>query len=114
MSHQPVCPAARPLAGPPGPGPAVICGVALHDKGLADEILHGTYLPGLITSARDSRTYYGFCCGTGLPVMEEPEHGRAHYTACPIWRARREADWERRELTEEPKRRGIKVDHGIG
>lgn len=92
-----VCEAARPISCSDGSG-AVICGVVANDLEAADVVLEGD-AEGLVMNTRtDPSTIAGFCCGSALPVIDAvPEDGKAHYTACPVWRAGREADWERRD-----------------
>lgn len=72
---------------------------------LADAVVEGIGAGCVVTSRKDPSTYQAFCHGTELPVIEEPrESGRTkrHYTACPLWRARREADWVRDERVAPP------------
>lgn len=95
---KPRCPAAVRVAGPPALGPSCVCSVLRGAQERADQIVGGTYSDGLITAAKDPSSYYGFCSGRGLPVVDSvPEGGRGHYTACPIWRDAREAETAAKE-----------------
>jgi hypothetical protein len=86
------CPAARHLDGPPGKGPAVVCGVVANDVARSDQIVEGGGDTGLLTAARDGGILFAFCRGQGLPTLgiREDENPRGHYTYCPTWRAEKD------------------------
>lgn len=44
----------------------------------------------IISGSQDQRPISTYCCGCGVPG------GLVSYTACPIWRAAKEAEWARR------------------
>lgn len=68
----------------------------LHEHSLTDQLTQGHITSPVFAARTHPSVYYGFCCGDALPVVDSvPEGGRAHYTACPLWRKRREADWAR-------------------
>lgn len=80
----------------------MLCSIFVEEKAAADEVTHGNYESGLLTVQRDPGVVLGFCSGHMVPVVDTvPEGGKAHYTACPTWRGRREADWAREAHTME-------------
>lgn len=82
----------------------------VREELLTDQILHGRSASPLVTAGRDPSTFYGFCCGTGLPRVGEeidPERLHGHYTFCPVWELEKQREWERREMMSPPKRKGM-------
>lgn len=108
------CPAALPQAGPPDSGPSVVCQVMAAEQRITDQVRAGESVSPVMAHRGDPMILYGFCCGTNLPVatteqlerLEAAGIGRAHFTACPVWRAAKERDWDRRRMMVEPARRG--------
>jgi hypothetical protein len=86
-----VCWAARALH-PAADSPSVLCGVldkandGAHVNGFEDR----GHVSPVISGDRDRSAVSAYCCGTGIPGSV------ASYTACPIWRAAKEAEWARR------------------
>lgn len=81
----------------------------VREEILTDQILHGRSASPLVTSKRDPSTFFGFCCGRGLPrvvddVPEDQYHG--HYTFCPVWELEMRRIWKRKEMMATPKRKG--------
>ncbi len=68
------CPAGEPLS-EVGGWPRCRCGIT----------------DTLVGAATDPSTFHQYCTGDGTKR-------RPGYTACEVWRAAREADWERRGL----------------
>jgi hypothetical protein len=94
----PQCPAAYALAGPPATGPSVLCKVAEAEVQSQDVILHGSGIEALVIEAkRDPGVYYGFCAGTGIPMIHPSGKQRGHYTGCPHWQAEKERIFEARK-----------------
>jgi hypothetical protein len=107
----PQCPAALPLEGPPGPGPSVVCRVMEQEK---ERIKHGDSRAIHVIAAKNPNALFGFCCGRGLPVVDEvPEQGRGHHTACPVWRAEKLRIQEGRAMVMKPKERGSVTPFGL-
>lgn len=82
----------------------------VRDELLTDQILHGESASPLVTSLRDPSTFYGFCCGTGLPraVTEvNPDQYHGHYTFCPVWELEKQRIWDLRDMLLAPKRKGM-------
>lgn len=92
-----ICPAADPIGAVTGTIPTVVCGV-LRLANVGAE-LDGFAERGHISPTQDGRndwkTVVSLCCGPGVPAQREDEVN-AHYTACPLWRAQREAEWANR------------------
>lgn len=84
----PTCPAATPLAGPPGRGPSVLCGVWFREmrEGRIEDAENGV----LLTLYNDPTTLHVYCCGEGVTGAKNS------YTDCPVW----EREAERREDAE--------------
>lgn len=96
-----VCPAALPIAGALPSCGGVVCRVMQQERGretgvgynpaqtaLARDGSDGVFL----TLAGDPSTVERFCCGDGVPVMDNREKrgGRDTYTYCPVWQAEQE------------------------
>jgi hypothetical protein len=93
----------------------VLCDIAAAEVAAVDQITHGQSVSPVYRESDDSPILAAFCCGTQLPVIDAvPEDGKAHHTACPIWRAHKERIWENRERLAEPKRRGHVTPFGLG
>lgn len=93
MKRCALCPAARPLAGPPIGGPSVVCAILLREGGGQDTVTEGGEYPH-ITVRHDPSTYLGFCTGDELPILDDEDLERRtdrgdrpprSYTVCPIW-----------------------------
>lgn len=107
MGVRPLCPAVADVVGAPaGPLPSVVCGVLkVANRGAT---LDGFSARGFISPVqdgqRDAKTVASLCSETGdVPAItadEAESGGHAHYTACPLWRAAREADWAGRKGSE--------------
>jgi hypothetical protein len=75
-----------------------------------DQILHGRSATPVVTSQRDPSTFFGFCCGAGLPRVSEDldtERLHGHHTFCPVWELEKKRIEERKEKLAEPRRRGM-------
>jgi len=80
----------------------------VRDRLQTDQILHGLSASPLVTSRKDPSTFFGFCCGTGLPRLgEDISRPHGHYTFCPVWEAEKKRIWTNRELMRAPRRPGL-------
>ena len=87
----PQCPAATVVDGADDLRCGVVCGVMARYAEQLDTVLHGVSSGRFKRAAKDPSTVFGFCCGRGLPVVDEiPEGGHGHYTVCPLWRLEKE------------------------
>lgn len=73
----PACPAATPIAGPPGRGPSVLCGVWFREmrEGKIEDAEAGV----LLTLYNDPTSLHVYCCGEGVTGA------RNSYVDCPVW-----------------------------
>lgn len=86
----------------------MICRAMVRDSLKTDQILHGRSASPLVTSQRDPSTFFGFCCGTGLPRMGDSlERPHGHYTFCPVWELEKKRIWHRLKLLRTPRRPGM-------
>jgi hypothetical protein len=120
-----VCPAALPIAGALPSCGGVVCRVMAQERSRETGI---GITPAMTARARDGSdgvfltltgdpsTVERFCCGDGVPVMDNREKfgGRDTYTYCPVWQAEQERIADGRSqlagggVIEEPE----KVSHG--
>jgi hypothetical protein len=97
----PTCPAATPIAGPPGRGPGVLCGVWFRE--MRDGKIEDAEAGVLLTLYNDPTSLHTFCCGEGVPGA------RNSYVDCPVW----ERECERRDDAERSLAQAETPDEGI-
>lgn len=80
-----------------------------------DQIKHGASGGMQVTARGNPNGLFGFCCGIGLPVVDEiPEGGRGSYTTCPIWRGEKDRiEAGRKGHVFKPKERGSVTPFGL-
>ncbi|MGH2939460.1 MAG: hypothetical protein ACRDPE_15235 [Solirubrobacterales bacterium] len=87
----------------------MVCRAAVQDSLQTDQILHGRSASPLVRSRTDPSTFFGFCCGEGVPRVADElgERVHAHHSFCPVWELEKKRIADRKAMMVEPRRPGI-------
>lgn len=101
--REPLCPAARKIAGASTAMQGVVCCAMLQDVERADGtelgmnageygfLQHEATAGVHLNLKSDPSTVIGLCYGSGLPVLSDVDHqARDHHSYCPVWQAEKQ------------------------